>query len=83
MRFQKFLSVVLMLPMFILGNVLKNLLFRPASTAAQLFFVAWFLLISFAAYYLCRKDGEIVMLRFTIFFFFGLAALAGVLLFLG
>jgi len=69
------LSILLWLPMVVLGHVLSALIFGQGSLASYAFFIAWPVANFWAAYKLCRKGHDILVVRLVSFFIVELAAL--------
>lgn len=69
------LLTLLWLPMIVLGHVLSALIFREGSLASYAFFIAWPIANFWAAYKLCRKGQDILVVRLVSFFIVELAAL--------
>jgi len=69
------LLILLWLPMIVLGHVLSALIFRQGSLVSYVFFIAWPIANFWAAYKLCRKGNDILVIRLVSFFMVELAAL--------
>jgi len=78
---QKFLLVLMWLPMIVLGHVLSTILFRTGSLASYVFIIVWPFANFYLAYKLCKKGDDILVIRLVSFFFSELATLAIVLLY--
>ena len=69
------LLILLWLPMIVLGHVLSALIFGQGSLVSYAFFIAWPIANFWAAYKLCRKGRDILVVRLVSFFIVELAAL--------
>jgi hypothetical protein len=80
---RKTFLLLLWVPMIILGHLLSLIFFKANSLTYYLFFLTWPFVNFYAAYKLCQKDGQIVVIRLVTFFIFESAALAITLFFFG